>query len=850
MPGQKRKPRSDTGQPQEAFQDKVVRGFRGMNSQKSRQSLEDGEYAWLENVMPLADGTGIIVPGPSAALAAVQSGIIYTMQPFSRGGTHFMFVATTTGHAYEVTLDFAGYTVTGIQITNPGTGYTVAQGITFIGSATTPAVVTLNLTLYDCAPFLNGSGYTAGDVLTLTAGTFLRAAKIQVTAVDGGGQPTSLAVIDGGDYSSAFTGSSVTGGTGSGAFICTSPGIAIPGRVLPQVGFGLGGSVIIVNGGAGYAAAPQCVVTGLHAPGFVTGQAAALVTGTPHAITEITNPGAPELSGSGVDISQWQGDRILIVDPVKGFFDWNGSKLTPPGSVISLTITTPGQYTAIPNITFSGGGGAGAAATANMGINGPQTVTAGGSGYLVGDILSVVGGTSTETAQVKVTTVSGTAITAVAVFDPGNYTVLPTNPVTTKGGSGNAAATLTLNWGVLSATMTNTGTSPYTSAPTVAFSAGVATATANLVASPSVCQIVATYAERVWVLSNGRTLNWTAPSTYNDFIGPGSGVKILEQPVLGVGVTQLIPANGFLYYTGSNSVSVISDVTVNANGDTVFSDNDLQSDIGAPFSQTVIPYFRSLLFLDPSGVYAQNGSTPTKISDAMDGVFQDIDFHGLVSAGTVTLNNTRCAAFLVLYNPTGQTSTTANSRPLLLVHFNKKWFVANQDGAGRLIVIAGGPANDPNHSQNLYGTDGTSIFKLFDPNTDAQVAWRIDTPYWDMGFPTQDKQALALGVECDNSIGGTINVAMQMIQKDPPFKKENDYTIDFDESVQWQNDALAIVTWTNAQGQTTNWTNEGYVLDLQEAEAIGKYVGVSLTSSVMQGEITSIMLRYLFRGKW
>ena len=67
-------------------------------------------------------------------------------------------------------------------------------------------------------------------------------------------------------------------------------------------------------------------------------------------------------------------------------------------------------------------------------------VNVGGTGYVVGDILTVAGGTSTHTAKIEVTAVSAGVITAVRVDEGGAYTVDPSltaNAVT--GGTGTGA---------------------------------------------------------------------------------------------------------------------------------------------------------------------------------------------------------------------------------------------------------------------------------------------------------------------------------------------------------------------------------------------------------------------------
>ncbi len=89
--------------------------------------------------------------------------------------------------------------------------------------------------------------------------------------------------------------------------------------------------------------------------------------------------------------------------------------------------------------------------TQTTGLDDFSTVSAvvavGGTGYSVGNTLTVVGGTSTTTATFTVSAVSGGVVTVVTVANSGHYTVLPTNPVATTGGAGTCTLTLTWNAG-------------------------------------------------------------------------------------------------------------------------------------------------------------------------------------------------------------------------------------------------------------------------------------------------------------------------------------------------------------------------------------------------------------------
>ena len=67
-------------------------------------------------------------------------------------------------------------------------------------------------------------------------------------------------------------------------------------------------------------------------------------------------------------------------------------------------------------------------------------VAAGGTGYTVGDTLTVVGGLGQIDTELTVSTVSGAgAVTGVTISNAGQYATAPSNPVSVTGGTGSAA---------------------------------------------------------------------------------------------------------------------------------------------------------------------------------------------------------------------------------------------------------------------------------------------------------------------------------------------------------------------------------------------------------------------------
>lgn len=83
---------------------------------------------------------------------------------------------------------------------------------------------------------------------------------------------------------------------------------------------------------------------------------------------------------------------------------------------------------------------------------------AAGTGYAVGDLLTALGGTAGSPAVAKVLTVSGGTVLTVRIVDEGAYSVLPTSPAATSGGTG-TGCTLTLTGGTQTMPFPRTGLS-------------------------------------------------------------------------------------------------------------------------------------------------------------------------------------------------------------------------------------------------------------------------------------------------------------------------------------------------------------------------------------------------------
>ncbi len=166
--------------------------------------------------------------------------------------------------------------------------------------------------------------------------------------------------------------------------------------------------------------------------------------------------------------------------------------------ISSITVTAPGTYTTVPTVSFSGSPTVLATAIAQLQVQGVPAITSGGAGYAVGDTIQFSDGLA-----VQVTAVTTGAVTTWIVTNAGAITSgsTPSNPIaqvsTSGGGSG---ATATATWGVGAVIVTGAGAG-FSVAPTVIFSAGAATATANLSATSNGFPTVPGFFQQRLVLS-------------------------------------------------------------------------------------------------------------------------------------------------------------------------------------------------------------------------------------------------------------------------------------------------------------------------------------------------------------
>jgi hypothetical protein len=710
----------------------VVKNFRGLNTKANRTAIDEEEFSWIENAMPIGPGNIKIVPAQSTVKDNSNTAVTFT-------STVTTLASTNIGLSdYLVAFESDG-SAEYFKVNTASKGNVAASGTFSTSGITTAQYKNERLIIGDPNKGLSSWDGTnlvsigsVGVIGITNPGTgYLSAPSVTVSAPNdtNGVQATAVATIT----------------TGAG-------GVS---------------SINISAGGSGYTSVPGVIISAPNVTGGTQAQAVATISG---------------------------------------------------GAVVAVSITVAGSgYTTAPSVSFSSGAAAATAVLTTGQVN-SITLTNAGSGY-----------TSQPTITISAPP-SGTTATAVAqynTFKTGTIAVLVTNggsgygasgsfSVSFAGGSGGsgAAGTAIVSGGaVVAVIMTNPG-SGYTAAPTVSFSSGSGTgATGTVVLNSDTIVDVATFSGRLWV-AVGRTVYYSAAGSYSDFTSVSAGSFTLTDSTLHGNIQGLLSANNFLYIFGDDSINVFSDLRVTSTGGTLFTNTNVSASIGTKRPFAIFPYFRSVLFMNDYGMYALVGSTTSKISDQLDGIFPYIDFSLPVTAGQVLLNNILCAAFNFTYNEPSSTP-----RQVQAIFFDKKWFMTSQ---GTLNYITSAPVGG---LISLYGVADKALYRLY-ANASASINSKIQTALMPMKDPIRTKQALKFGVEATLTQAATFNITVDSETGSSPAYVLSNGTVN------WYNNAGQAITWVNGSSATIGWlSSSGYSLYKSDAQQYGKYLGLTMTSS-------------------
>lgn len=350
------------------------------------------------------------------------------------------------------------------------------------------------------------------------------------------------------------------------------------------------------------------------------------------------------------------------------------------------------------------------------------------------------------------------------------------------------------------------------------------------------------YAGRVWI-AEGPTITYSAPGSVTDFSSAnGGGNFTSSDSFLRVGFTQLKQTNGFLYLIADSSINYISGVQTSGSPPvTTFTNQNADPEVGSAWASTVDVFSRNILFANAFGVHVSYGGAVTKISEALDGIYNTVPNFGNItpSAGKAIIFGKKCwVVLLPIIDP-----IKAQQVNKLLLWNGKIWWASEQDVP--LIYIQ---HQEIKSIISCYGTDGSSIYPLFArPSTAFQKT--AQSKLWDKpgGYQLTKFVTRLWGiVQFYSGLSPTINVSI-----DNETGSNTNPTIVVPKVISWVNNSGQIVAWLNNLGAAIQWQSNGGGYSVLAPDAVaqnGALTGFTISTNAADMAIVSMMIKAEIAG--
>lgn len=741
------------------------------------------------------DGTAVQVQIGSGAQTTIGSGFYQqggALPACSQWGTIYLLISNNnTPNDYWIwdgarLFTSGSMAPTGANLISGGAGYTSIPTVQAIGGSGFGIALAADINAGSVS-FVGiqtvGQNYQVGDVVQLffTGGgsdnSAFMVANLTPTTVGGAfltkggsGYSTASANISGGGGTGATA--SVTIGTGVKALLLTNGGEDYSYATVTIAGGGGVGATaeaVVANGsltlipvtspGSGYTSAPAVTIAG-----DGTGAAAtALIQGGVITGIQITAVGSAYTSPPSIAIT---GDGSGAT----------AQALLFPTSVASVTITATGTgFFTVPLISFVGGGGAGATGLVNLvGTTVANIdVTAGGQNYAAAPsvIFNPASYGITATANID-----GGRVVSVTVTNAGTAITGPVQvlfqPAMSDPGTGAGAIVELVPTVVDTVTLSSAGQG-YTSVPSIIITPGANNAAygnVSLMPYGVSGSSIETFLSRVWLADQGLSdlglptsgnFLLSAPESLIDFSTSDGGLQFSStDSFLQTKYTGIRQSNGYLYFFGDGSISVVSNVnTAGSPSTTTFNYQNVDPQTGLSWRDTRQDFGRSILFMNETGVYGLYGGAVTKVSTKLDQLFTDALFSprpGSISepsSAIATLFNVKhYLGLMTIVDP--DTSAARN----VMVTWNEKDWVITSQSVGLTYI----GSQKVESKFQAWGTDGHSLYPLF-AKPSALLTKRLDLKVYGaesmfimkdmLGFwmQAQDRSAERAGIQASVS---------------------------------------------------------------------------------------------------
>jgi hypothetical protein len=259
-------------------------------------------------------------------------------------------------------------------------------------------------------------------------------------------------------------------------------------------------------------------------------------------------------------------------------------------------------------------------------------------------------------------------------------------------------------------------------------------------------RLLAVFEAHVWLVTAPRTITFTAPNSFSNFVaGDGAGsFKITDDAFVGA-ITQITSTVQQLWILGASAIDALGNVAT-AGGLTTFAVTNALGSLGTIFADSVLGYFRSLTFSTGYSIHSLLGVTPQKLSAKIDRLFAALGPAITFGprAGIQQLNGRLVLVFLYQFTD----PVTAAVRSMLLCFDEGRWFTCQTpDLAGNRVVdlltltIKGFP--------EVFGVDRAGFtYRIFARSTDTPAGtMTVRGKLYDLGAPTEGHEGKRIGLD-------------------------------------------------------------------------------------------------------
>lgn len=543
---------------------------------------------------------------------------------------------------------------------------------------------------------------------------------------------------------------------------------------------------------------------------------------------DVTNPG----SGFGVT------DFINL--NISGGGSDNTAKATVTisnsGGVEAVYITNGGRfYGPFSQATATGGGGTGASFSLvnQNGVIVAINVVNPGTGYTSAPTITIANGGSGSTGFQGFATIFTGQITAVSVTNNGSGYKTPPEITVIGDGTGASLQAKINNLGQVASVEIVNGGRGYTKG-LVHFSGGNKAAEAIVALMPFGVSgtTLEVYTNRVWV-GNGFKGLFTAPSDPNNFnVSDGAGAFQSNDSFLRISYRSFKQSNGFLYLLADSSMNYISGVRTDGSPPiTTYSNQNVDPQIGSPWPNSVQVFSRNVMFANSFGVHISYGGAVTKVSQALDGIYNTVANFGNFTPSSAVASIFGIQAYMLLLPVVDPISGQQANK--LLMWDGKKWWTSGQDV--ELTFIA---TQEIDSVLTAWGTDGTSIYPLFqDPS--AEFSKVAQSRLWANPNYMYTKTANRMyGMVNFNSAQGS---GVTTIVVDNEGESTSGQVTVNSSLLTWTNNSGNTITWTNSLAQVITWGGIGLIIFGPVAVSNnGRLLGVTVTTDASDIALLSV----------